>query len=262
MAPLDPLAPARRGEGRAEGRAPAARHRPALKPGLGWGLLIVVGMAAALLLARQAGLGELLSVDGLERLRRAVEAWGTVAPLVFVAGYAVAELFFVPALPLTLLGGLVFGPLWGTVYVSAGATLGAALAFGVARHALRGTIERWIAGSPRLSRLDEAVAAHGWRILVVTRLVPLFPFNLQNFAYGLTRIRFATFVGLSWLCMLPGTAAYTLAAGALGEGGRDPRRTAAYLAAAGILLVAVSLLPRWIGRRAPAARAALDGERS
>ena len=84
---------------------------------------------------------------------------------------------------------------------------------------------------------------------MITRLVPLFRFNLQNFAYGLTRIPFWTFVGLSWLCMLPGTAAFALAGGALGESRRDPRRSLAYLGAAAILIVVVSLLPRWLRRR-------------
>lgn len=82
------------------------------------------------------------------------------------------------------------------------------------------------------------MAEHAWRMLTITRLVPLFPLNLQNFAYGLTRIRFRTFVLLSWLCMLPGTAAYTLTGGALSEGRRALHRALGY--------VALSLVPRWL----------------
>ena len=92
-------------------------------------------------------------------------------------------------------------------------------------------------------------------MLVVTRLVPLFPFALQNFAYGVTRIGFGVYVGVTWVCILPGTFAYTLAASAFAEGDGDPRRTLASLGAAAVLLVALSLIPAWLGRRSRAAAA-------
>ncbi len=84
---------------------------------------------------------------------------------------------------------------------------------------------------------------------MITRLVPIFPFNVQNFAYGLTRIPFWTYVGMTWLCILPGTVAYVLAVSAVPASGNDPRRLVGYLGVAGILLVALSLLPRWLRRR-------------
>jgi uncharacterized membrane protein YdjX (TVP38/TMEM64 family) len=240
----DGSVPPRRGPARSAGEAaspgPAARWR---RP-----VVTVLGLVAAALAARGLGLGELVRLDGLDQIRDRIAGAGPWGPVVYVAGYALAELLFVPGLPLTVLGGVAFGPWWGTVWVSAGSTLGAALAFLLARHALRGTVERWIAGSPRLARLDAAVEREGWRILVVTRLVPLFPFNLQNFAYGLTRIPFWRYVALSWLCMLPGTAAYTMAAGALVEGRGMAARPGVLLGAAA-LLVGTSLVPRWLGRR-------------
>ena len=95
---------------------------------------------------------------------------------------------------------------------------------------------------------------------MVTRLVPLFPFNLQNFAYGLTRIPFWTYVGVSALCMLPGTVAFTLAGGAL-SGGGSPTGSLWTLAAAAALIVLVSLVPRWLTRRSPAARELLSPDR-
>jgi len=220
-------------------------------------VLAVVAAAAVVLLARALGLHEVARPEHLARLREWVEGFGSLAPAVFVAGYVIAELLFVPALPLTLLAGLAFGPLWGTVWAWTGATLGAVAAFAVARYLARGTVERWIASSPRLARLDAAVAEHGWRILMVTRLVPVFPFNLQNFAYGLTRIGFAHYVLVTALCILPGTAAYALAAGALSAGGTDSTPLVTYLGAAVGLIVAVSLLPRWLRRRSRAAGAVL-----
>jgi len=252
VAGLDPVgrwagapSPAENPSGGAAKPAALARRRTP------WGriLLLVIVVAAGALLARSLGVQRLFQADTLAVLKSRIDAYGAWAPVLFIVGYALAELVFVPALPLTLLGGLVFGPVRGTIVVSIGATLGAALAFLAARYAARGLVEGWVRANPRLARIDAAVAEHGWRILMITRLVPLFPFNLQNFAYGLTRIPFWTFVGLSWLCMLPGTAAFALAGGALGEGGGNPRRTLAYLGAAGVLIVLVSLLPRWLHRR-------------
>ena len=217
-------------------------------------VLLVAVVGAGAVLARWSGLADLLHLDGLRRFKVAIQSYGAWAPVVFITGYVVAKLSFFPALPMTLLGGLVFGPFWGTVYVSVAATLGAALAFLAARYAVRGLVEGWLARSPRLARLDEAVAQHGWRILMITRLVPLFPFTLQNFAYGVTRIHFGVYVSVSWVCMLPATFAYTLAASAIAEGD-DSGRMLASLGGAAILLVTLSLVPAWIGRRSRAAAA-------
>jgi uncharacterized membrane protein YdjX (TVP38/TMEM64 family) len=113
-------------------------------------------------------------------------------------------------------------------------------------------VERWVEESPRLAKIDQAIARHGWRIVMITRLVPLFPFNLQNYVYGLTRIEFWRYLLASWSCMLPGTAAYTFAGGALSEASGDVQRTLLYLGIAGSLLVLVSLIPRWLSKTSPA----------
>jgi uncharacterized membrane protein YdjX (TVP38/TMEM64 family) len=238
--------------------ANAVSHPP--RAGSGRLGLLALGLLAAGLLAWALGLHDLVRPDRLARLRTGIEAYGPWAPALYVGGYVLAELLFVPALPLTLLGGLVFGPVWGSVYTWLAATLAAAIAFLVARHLARDTVERWKAASPGLARIDAAVERHGWRILMLTRLIPLFPFNLQNFAYGLTRIPFWTYVGVTAVCILPGTIAFTLAGGALSSGG-SPRTIAWTLAAAGILIVLVSLLPRWLSRKSSAARDLLSPER-
>jgi uncharacterized membrane protein YdjX (TVP38/TMEM64 family) len=211
----------------------------------------LVGGAA--LLAWAAGLGEWVRPEGLARIRQAVAGTGRWAPVLYVGGYVLAELAFVPAIPLTLLSGALFGPIWGSVYASLGATLAAAAAFLVARYLARDLAARWIARSPRAAQLDGALARHGWRILVITRVLPIFPFNLQNFAYGLTRIGLGTYVLVSWASMLPGTVALTVAGAALADGG-SVRRTLWLLAGAGVLVVAISLVPRWLAGRSVAAR--------
>ena len=212
-------------------------------------VLILALLVAGVVGARALGLGDLIRLENVARLKQWIEGFGALAPVVFIAGYVIAVVFFVPGLPITVLGGVAFGPVRGTLYVWIAATIGAALAFLVARYAVRSTVERWVRASPRLSRLDEQAAEHGWRIVMLTRLVPLFPFNLQNYAYGLTRIGFWPYAITSSICMLPGTAAFTFAGGALSEGRGDVRRTLGYLAVAGVLLVLVSLIPRWLQRR-------------
>ena len=228
--------------------SPPVRARAAAGRARWWRLGAGVVVLAAGVVVWKFGFGGTLNLAQVRRLEQWFRELGPLGPVVFIAGYAIAELFFVPALPLTIFGGVVFGPVLGSVAVSIGAIAGAALAFLAARYAMRDMVVRWTMENARLGRIDRAVTEHGWRVLMVTRLVPLFPFNLQNFAYGLTGIRFWPFIGVSWICILPGTIAYTLAGSALAEGRGNPRRTLLYVGAAGLLIVALSLLPRWLGR--------------
>lgn len=218
-------------------------------------LLVVAGIVAA----RSLGLGDLIRLENVARLKQWIEGYGALAPAVYIAGYVLATVFFVPGLPITVLGGVAFGPLWGTLYVWIGATIGAGLAFLVARYAVRSTVERWVQASPRIAKMDGQVAEHGWRIVMLTRLVPIFPFNLQNYAYGITRIGFWPYLITSSICMLPGATAFTFAGGALSDGRGDVKRTLAYLAIAGMLLVLISLIPRWLQRRSKLAGDLLKG---
>jgi len=215
-------------------------------------VVTLLSLALALILARALGLTDLVRLENLARLRERIDGFGPWAPVVFILGYVVAVVAFVPALPLTILGGLVFGAARGTGYVAIAATTGACLSFLVARYAARAVVERWMAAYPALARMDRAVARHGFRIVMITRLVPIFPFNLQNYAYGLTSIGFGAYAVTSFLCMLPGTLAFTAAAGAVAAGAWDARRMLLLLALAGVLLVALSLLPRWLRGRSAA----------
>lgn len=179
-------------------------------------------------------------------LRQWVEGAGPAAPLLFMAVYAVATVLFVPGSVLTLAGGALFGPWLGTFYNLTGATLGAALAFLAARHLASDWVARKSGG--RLERLRQGVEKEGWRFVAFTRLVPLFPFNLLNYALGLTNIRFRDYVLASYLCMLPGAFAYTW----LGHVGSEAAAGAEGVVQKGLmalaLLAAVAFLPRMIAR--------------
>ena len=215
------------------------------------GRLVGIGLAllAFVVVARVTGLSGYISLDGLGRLRDWIGGFGVAAPLVFIAIYVVATVAFLPGTPLSLLAGLVFGPVFGTLWAVIGATIGATLAFLVGRYAARGLVEGWTSNNERLKRLDEGVERQGWRMLLITRLVPLFPFNLQNYAYGLTKIGLGTYVLLTALCIIPGAAAFTFAGGSLASARQDPTRTFVYLGIAAVLFVAISLIPGWIQKR-------------
>jgi uncharacterized membrane protein YdjX (TVP38/TMEM64 family)/rhodanese-related sulfurtransferase len=180
----------------------------------------------------------------------ALQAWvqdaGAWAPLLFMLIYAVAAVLFLPGSVLTLAGGALFGPLLGTVYNLTGATLGATLAFLAARY----LASDWVAARSggRLKQLINGVEAEGWRFVAFVRLVPLFPFNLLNYALGLTRIRFSHYLLATCVCMLPGAIAYTYLgyAGREAVGGGEGLIRKALLALA--LLAVVAFLPRLIGR--------------
>jgi len=215
------------------------------------GRLVGIGLAlvAVVVVARLTGLSGYLSLDGLNRLRDWIDGFGLVAPLVFIAIYAVATVAFLPGTPLSLLAGLIFGPGFGTLWAVIGATIGATLAFLVGRYAARGLVEGWTAKDERVRKLDEGVERQGWRMLLITRLVPVFPFNLQNYAYGITKIGFGTYVLLTAVCIIPGAAVYTFAGGSLASAGQDPTRTFVYLGVAAVFFVAASLIPGWMRNR-------------
>jgi uncharacterized membrane protein YdjX (TVP38/TMEM64 family) len=216
---------------------------------VGWWRLALLAtlIAGAILAGRALRVGDLASGDGVSRARQWVEGLGAVGPLAFVGVFVLGVVAFVPGLPFSVLAGILFGPWWGTVYASAGSTLGACVAFLLARYAARDLVEQWMTRSPALTRLDRAAARHGFRLVMITRLVPVFPFNLQNYAYGLTAIRFVPYALTSWLCMLPATVAFTVAGGSLGDGGWDlGRRVVPWLGLAAAVLIILFLLSRWL----------------
>ncbi len=226
-----------------DGGARDKKKRVARLIGIGFAILLV------LVAARLTGLTEYISLDGLNNLRDWIDSFGVVAPVVFIVIYVVATVAFLPGTPLSLLSGLVFGPVWGTLWAVIGATLGATLAFLIGRYAARGLVESWTANNERVRKLDEGVEKHGWRMLVITRLVPLFPFNLQNYAYGLTRIGVGSYVFLTGICIVPGVIVYTFAGGSLASAREDLTKTFAYLGVAAVFFVLVSLIPGWLRRR-------------
>ena len=179
-----------------------------------------------------------------------LDAWlasfGVLGPLVYVILYAIGTVAFVPGSLFALAGGVLFGPVWGSVLNLAGATLGASLAFLTARYLAGDWASRKAGGS--LKKFVSGVEAEGWRFVAFVRLVPLFPFNLTNYAFGLTRIGFLPYVITSFICMAPGAIAYTW----LGYAGREAVAGNSSAIKYGLLalglLAAIVFLPRLFSR--------------
>lgn len=157
-------------------------------------------LAAVLWLGRQGG-------AYVPAFREWVEGLGFWGPLVFVLGYALATVAFLPGSLLTLAAGAVFGIGMGTLWATCGALLGSSASFLIARYAARGWVEKKIEGRPRFQAVDRAVGREGIKVVALLRLSPVFPYNLLNYALGLTRVKFRHYLVAS-LAMIPGTLLY------------------------------------------------------
>ncbi len=187
--------------------APAAgRTSGRVKAGSVIAITALLGLAAV---AHLAG-------DDLPALLEWIRGRGTTGAAVFVAVYALATVAMVPGSLLTLAAGAVYGVANGTALVMVGATLGANLAFLVSRYLARPAVESRLRKRPGLATMEAAVAQRGLRVVFLLRLSPLFPFNLLNYALGLTSIRARDYL-LACAGMLPGTLLYVYYGAAGGE---------------------------------------------
>lgn len=208
--------------------------------------LVLLGLAAGIAVA--IVYRDQFDVDALEVW---IKDAGVLAPVVFMLIYALATVLFLPGSVLTLAGGALFGPILGTFYNLTGATLGAALAFLISRY----LASNWVADKAggKVKQLINGVEGEGWRFVAFVRLVPLFPFNLLNYALGLTKIRFLHYLIATYVFMLPGAFAYTW----LGYAGREAlgggEGLIQKILIAFALLAVVAFLPRLIAniRRGP-----------
>jgi uncharacterized membrane protein YdjX (TVP38/TMEM64 family) len=178
---------------------PLAHKASPLKP-----LIFILLLAAVIITVRFFHLDQYLEK---ERLRQFVAGFGVWGPVIYLIIWTLAPPLFLPGLPITLAGGVLFGPFWGVVYTIFGATAGATLAFLVARYLAGDWVAAKLQGT-KLASLDEKVAKEGWEIVAFTRLIPIFPFFLLNYAFGLTRIPLLHYVLATFFGMLPVTAAY------------------------------------------------------
>ena len=218
----------------------------------------VVVLVALVLLGRQLG-------GLLPRFAEWVDGLGFWGPAVFIAGYVVTTIAFIPGAVMTLVAGAVFGLPKATIYVLTGATLGSATAFLISRHLAREAISTRVAGNPRFAAIDRAVGALGFKMVLLMRLSPIFPYNLLNYSLGLTTVRFTDYV-LASIGMLPGTLLYTYYGVLAGDvarlaGGAAVEHGPAYYAMLVLGLIATIAVSTLVTRAARRAlRDATDGK--
>ncbi|HAT13092.1 MAG TPA: hypothetical protein DCS91_05500 [Microcoleaceae bacterium UBA11344] len=218
-----------------DSRSQIAENPP---PSNRWKLILGIGLAVALIVAAQ-----FFNFQGI--LKNALESIGNLGPwgpAAFILIYIVATVLFIPGSLLTLGAGVLFGVVGGSICVSVGSTLGAACAFLTGRYLTRDWVSKQIENNQKFKAIDEAVKREGAKIVLLTRLSPIFPFNLLNYAFGVTQVSFKDYFFASWIGMIPATVMYVYigslagSLAALGEKGRS--RTAAEWAVYGIGLVA------------------------
>jgi 6-phosphogluconolactonase len=168
-------------------------------------VILIIAVVILINLARYLGLGEKLG-----ELQGWIKGLGMLGPIVFLFIYAAATTALIPGSAMTIMAGSIFGSAAGIIIVSAASTFGASLSFLIARYFARNSVVEWLGENEKFKSLDELTEKHGAIIVAITRLVPLFPFTLLNYGFGLTKVPFKIYVFWSWLCMLPGTVMYVV----------------------------------------------------
>ncbi len=191
----------------------------------------------------------------IEAMQGWIEGLGAWGPIVFAMIYLVATVMLAPGFLLTVAAGAIFGLVKGTIAVSIGSTVGVAMAFLIARYFAREKVSEYVKSSPKFNAIDKAIGEGGWKIVALLRLSPAVPFNLQNYAYGLTSIRFWTCVLTSWFFMLPGTFMYVYLGKAVGIAaftatGTGREKTIGEWALLGLGLIATVLVTVYVTRLA------------
>lgn len=210
-----------------------------------WRPVLLLGVVITILiLAKFLGL-----TDRLGDLRDWIRSLGAPGALVFILIYVVAVVAAVPAAPISVAAAALFGSVWGVIVINIAATLGAGLAFLVGRYFARQAVVNWLGRNEKFRRLDELTEEHGAIIVALTRLVPVFPFNLLNYAFGLTRVPFWTYVFWTWLCIIPGTVLYVVGADAVLQGVAQGKVPWTLVLVFGAALILLAILVRFANRR-------------
>jgi len=173
---------------------------------MGKGLVILILSLLVLLVI--AGALHLPIGAWLQRLLEWTEQLGVWGPLALVGIYIVAGVLMLPGSILTVGAGFLYGVPLGFLIVWIANTLGACAAFWVGRTVARGWVARWVSRSKRFATLDKAVGEHGFKIVLLTRLSPVFPYNLLNYAFGVSKISCRQYALASWIGLIPGILLY------------------------------------------------------
>jgi len=209
-------------------------------------ILGVIAIAAIVFLLFKTGAIEYLK--DREMMEAFIESFGIWGPLVYIVAYVLVTITGISAVPMTIVGGLLFGAVFGVIYTVIGAGIGLSLAFLIARYIARGFIEEKFGNTDAFKKINEGVKNQGWFILATTRLIPIFPFGIQNYVYGLTSIGFLQYSVLSTIFIIPGTSVYVILAGAVASG--DTAKATKLAIIASLIFFAITVVAKLVARKA------------
>jgi len=209
-------------------------------------ILVGVVIVIAIFILWRYEAWELLSIDYLKRFTGRVRGLGILGVLLYLLIYMISVVLFMPSLPFTLFGGITYGIAWGTIIATSGDFLGSSLAFIIGRYLVKDKLEKRLKNNKAFHEINEGVQQEGWRIVAITRMVPLIPHWLQNYAYGITKISFKTYAIVCLLSILPGTAIWVFTINTVGRGQGDAKRSMFYLALATVAIVGLSYIPKYL----------------
>jgi len=172
-------------------------------------IILFLSLIIIFILFKYYDVFEFFSFENINNLKAYINSFGILSPLVFIVLFSMATIAFIPGLPITVLSGIIFGAWWGSLYVIIGSTIGVSASFLIARYIGRDFVKKMVQKNEKMENLDIFIKKQGKTILIISRLVPIFPFNLQNYAYGITDVKFSTYFWYSLIFMIPGTCIYT-----------------------------------------------------
>lgn len=209
-----------------------------------WKPVVLIAVIIALFL-----IVNIYGISGrLEETKEWIQSLGILAPVAFFLIYLVSVIATIPGTILGVIAGGLFGSVIGVLLISISSTVGAGITFLIARYFARDTITRWLAKNNTMRRLDEMTEKQGMIIVAITRLIPLFPFTLLNYGFGLTKVSFRTYMFWSWLCMIPGTIVVVVGSDVIMQS--LTQGTISWLLAGIVILAAISLgLITWYAQR-------------
>ncbi|MDJ0508607.1 MAG: TVP38/TMEM64 family protein [Crocosphaera sp.] len=189
---------------------------------------IAVLIASLIIVAKQLGIAQSFNInETLQNILRWIDSLGTIGYFAFIIVYVLAAVFLISGAILTLGAGAIFDVVKGCILVSIASVLGATFAFLIGRYLMRGWVSEQIKKYPKFQAVDDAVAKEGWKIVGLTRLSPVFPFVILNYAFGITQVSLKDYILASWIGMMPGTIMYVYIGSligniaTLGAGGRE-----------------------------------------
>jgi len=209
-------------------------------------LLVLIALVGAVLLAIAWRTTDVIGPLDSSQIVMWFAGFGAMAPLAFFLGRTLGAVAFVPGSIMGISAGILFGPYWGVFYNLLASTAGAVLAFSIARFVAADWVARKVVDKKHLARLISGVEAEGWRFVAFVRLVPLFPYNVLNYALGLTRIKLSHYTLASLVCMIPADIAYVY----IGYAGREAvagNEAAIWMGLLALgLLACLAFIPRFV----------------